>query len=199
MSDSREHILETAALLFMQKSYKEVTMKQIVDKTGLSKGAFYHHFSSKEQLFLEIVDKFFLTGMRMPYAEFSHESLWQFYHDLIANTELQFKGLLMKMGKDEMGAVNIFSMMFDSLRLFPDFRKKVMMVQEEEIKAWMTIIRLAKTKGEIKSKIGDREIAQIFVSITDGTGMRLIMEGKIDRIGKEMIAQWDEFYNLLKK
>jgi AcrR family transcriptional regulator len=46
MSDSRTHILETAANLFMQKSYKEVTMKEIVDKTGLSKGAFYLHFRS---------------------------------------------------------------------------------------------------------------------------------------------------------
>jgi AcrR family transcriptional regulator len=59
MSDSRTHILETAANLFMQKSYKEVTMKEIVDKTGLSKGAFYLHFRSKEQLFMEVTDYFF--------------------------------------------------------------------------------------------------------------------------------------------
>ena len=37
-------------------------MKEIVEKTGLSKGAFYHHFSSKEILFKEIVLMFFAMG-----------------------------------------------------------------------------------------------------------------------------------------
>ena len=52
---SKEHILITAFSLFLQKSFKEVTMKEIVKETGLSKGAFYHYFESKEQLFLELL------------------------------------------------------------------------------------------------------------------------------------------------
>jgi len=55
MNEAKEHILRTSLLLFLQKSYKEVTMREIVEKTALSKGAFYHYFSSKEQLFKEIV------------------------------------------------------------------------------------------------------------------------------------------------
>jgi AcrR family transcriptional regulator len=35
----------------MQKGYKEVTMKDIVDNAELSKGAFYHYFDSKEKVF----------------------------------------------------------------------------------------------------------------------------------------------------
>ena len=54
MNESKEHIITVASKLFLQKNFKEVTMKEIVDKTGLSKGAFYHYFESKEQLFLEV-------------------------------------------------------------------------------------------------------------------------------------------------
>jgi len=44
MNDTREHILKVAFNLFLLKSYKEVTMAELVEKTGMSKGAFYHYF-----------------------------------------------------------------------------------------------------------------------------------------------------------
>ncbi|OIP04989.1 MAG: hypothetical protein AUJ97_01965 [Bacteroidetes bacterium CG2_30_32_10] len=62
MNDAREHILKTSLLLFLQKSYKDVTMSEIVEKTGFSKGAFYHYFTSKEELFKEIASNFFSMG-----------------------------------------------------------------------------------------------------------------------------------------
>jgi TetR/AcrR family transcriptional repressor of nem operon len=40
MSGAKDHILLTSLKLFLQKSFKEVTMKEIVNKTGLSKGVF---------------------------------------------------------------------------------------------------------------------------------------------------------------
>ncbi len=53
MNQTKEFILKTAFSLFLQKNYKAVTLKEIVDKTGLSKGAFYHYYTSKEKLFLK--------------------------------------------------------------------------------------------------------------------------------------------------
>ncbi|MDR3129397.1 MAG: TetR/AcrR family transcriptional regulator [Tannerellaceae bacterium] len=51
MKEVKEHILKTALTLFLQKSFKEVIMNDIVEKTGMSKGAFYHYYSSKEKVF----------------------------------------------------------------------------------------------------------------------------------------------------
>ena len=59
MNDSKEHILLASLNLFLQKNFKEVTIKEIVEITGLSKGAFYHYFQSKEQLFEEVMEHFF--------------------------------------------------------------------------------------------------------------------------------------------
>ena len=72
MNDSKEHIITVASRLFLQKSYKEVTMKDIVDATGLSKGAFYYYFSSKEQLFFEVLDFFFTGVMSHDYNSYSY-------------------------------------------------------------------------------------------------------------------------------
>jgi hypothetical protein len=41
MKDTKEHILKTVFLLFLQKNYKAVTLKDIISVTGLSNVAFY--------------------------------------------------------------------------------------------------------------------------------------------------------------
>ena len=46
------HILETAALAFAQGGYAGTSLNTIVAASGLTKGAFYHHFDSKEALAL---------------------------------------------------------------------------------------------------------------------------------------------------
>lgn len=51
--DTRERILETALELIWQSSYSAVGVNEICKQSGVSKGAFYHHFESKAGLFCE--------------------------------------------------------------------------------------------------------------------------------------------------
>lgn len=55
---TKEDIREKAYRLFVQKGYKDVTMKDICRETGLSRGGLYRHYESTEQIFLEIIDGF---------------------------------------------------------------------------------------------------------------------------------------------
>ncbi len=55
---TRQIIREKAYQLFAQKGFKEVTMKDICELTGLSRGGLYRHYESTEQIFLEIVNAF---------------------------------------------------------------------------------------------------------------------------------------------
>ena len=56
--DTRTNILKTALLLFLEKGYKDVSYQDLVKKTGLSKGAIYHYFASKEDLLNAVFDMF---------------------------------------------------------------------------------------------------------------------------------------------
>ena len=53
---SKNQILEAALHVFVKKGYAETRMDDIVDSSGLSKGAIYHHYSSKKDLFLSLID-----------------------------------------------------------------------------------------------------------------------------------------------
>ncbi len=50
----RQAILQTAERLFFDRGYEEVSVQDILDEMGLSKGGFYHHFESKLMLLEEI-------------------------------------------------------------------------------------------------------------------------------------------------
>lgn len=59
---SREKILNAAGEVFAQKGYDTATMQDITEKSGLSKGAIYHHFKSKEEIMQALGDKMFFEN-----------------------------------------------------------------------------------------------------------------------------------------
>ena len=54
----RAELLDCAQRLFMEKGYERTTINDVIAATGLSKGAFYHHFRAKEDLLEAITRRF---------------------------------------------------------------------------------------------------------------------------------------------
>ena len=54
--DKKNQILDAAFSVFVEKGYSETTMDDIVCKSKMSKGAIYHYYNSKKDLFLSLID-----------------------------------------------------------------------------------------------------------------------------------------------
>ena len=52
--DGREALLDTARELFLTSGFVAVSMQQIAEAAGMTKGAPYYHFKNKEELFLTV-------------------------------------------------------------------------------------------------------------------------------------------------
>ncbi len=53
-------ILDVSQELFLEKGYDHTTIQDIIDRLGgLTKGAIYHHFKSKEEILLAVTDRLF--------------------------------------------------------------------------------------------------------------------------------------------
>jgi TetR/AcrR family transcriptional regulator, transcriptional repressor for nem operon len=200
MNDSKEHILKISFMLFLQKSFKEVTMKEIVEKTGLSKGAFYHYFQSKEQLFLEILNNFFAAIMNYNFSKLNDESLYQFYNDHCNKLNTQrFQFIENKDNNSEdFINLNFFALLFDAFKLFPEFRTQMEVYHQKELDVWMNTIKKARENGEIKSPLSDLQIAHIFIFTSDGLAMNLTMAGNTNTIQSDLKSIWDNFYLTIK-
>lgn len=54
---TRQLVLERTAQVFDQQGYAGATLSQLVESTGLTRGAFYFHFESKDDLAVSIAEK----------------------------------------------------------------------------------------------------------------------------------------------
>ena len=64
MNATKNFILEKSFGLFLQKGYNGVSIRNIQEETCLSKGAIYHHFQGKEEIFAKAMDLFFFPALR---------------------------------------------------------------------------------------------------------------------------------------
>src|SRR5215472_16477890 len=86
--EARTRILRAANQVFGEKGYRQATMDDIAKKLGVSKGALYLYFSSKEELFEAICRAEPAAFKEMLYSSFSEgktplESAGAFFDNML--------------------------------------------------------------------------------------------------------------------
>lgn len=197
--DSRDKIVQVAFNLFLQRGYKEVSLKDIVDNVGLTKGAFYHYFKGKEQLFREVIQLFVLEGGDRIYDGIQRDSLKKFMTTYLERITAFIDQVQREITPPEgkMG-LNYFSLTFDALKILPGFAEEIDKIHKKERATWVEVIANARKLGEIKTHLNDNQLAKMFIGINDGIGMHLILEGRVDEVTGEVFSVWNGIYNLIK-
>ena len=98
---TRSEILAAAVRVFSRKGYHAASLRDILQDLGITKGAFYHHWASKEDLALEILRKMkevvaekgegFIKNCSMARERIT--ALFALYKDLSVREEWQFMRL----------------------------------------------------------------------------------------------------------
>jgi TetR/AcrR family transcriptional regulator, transcriptional repressor for nem operon len=59
MSDktTRDHIVEAADRLFYEQGYEHTSFSDVADAVGISRGNFYHHFKSKDEMLDAVINQ----------------------------------------------------------------------------------------------------------------------------------------------
>jgi len=53
---TRTRIVDAAGELFAKRGYQDTSIEDVLDKSGISRGALYHHFRDKEELFVAVLE-----------------------------------------------------------------------------------------------------------------------------------------------
>jgi len=93
----KQMIISAAVELFAEKGIEATSVQQITEKCGISKGAFYLHFKSKEQLTVAILDYFMQNALlkidqSVISTESNDEKLYQYYYESLLYFQ-QYKSL----------------------------------------------------------------------------------------------------------
>ncbi len=87
---SREEIIKIAIGVFRTKGYHNTSMSDLAQACDLQKGSFYHYFSSKEQLMLEVL-QYVQTVLRI--------HVFVYAEDQTLEPKAKLEKILLKLGK----------------------------------------------------------------------------------------------------
>lgn len=160
---TKKRIIETVAPIFNKKGYHNTALSDITSATGLTKGAIYGNFESKERLaeacFHHNV-KFLQKGLQMTWA--AHPSsigkligLLNFYHqnfETVANN----------------GGCPLMNVAVEADDFYPFFKekaKKILLNWQSEI---ASVIMEGQSLGEIKPEIDAMNFANFYIASIEG-------------------------------
>jgi len=195
MNDSREFIINEAYKLFLSRSYEAVTINDISKAIGLTKGALYHHFLNKEDLFKAVIDKYLIiTGMGdikkdITLAEYIKESI-NHADRLVQNFFID---------DHQFVPVNYLSLLIDALRHYPGFADDNVHLFGKEIEKIKFVLDNAVRSGEIRKDIDTSVMALNFFSISLGIASNFFHKNSPSSAIDIFRLQIYEFYKVLKR
>lgn len=71
----KKELLKKCFNLFAQKGYGSLTIRQVAKEIGVSTGTLYHYFSSKEELFVQLIEEITEQDILLAINEIDHEGL----------------------------------------------------------------------------------------------------------------------------
>ena len=90
--NSKNQILKAALKIFVVNGYSNTKMDDVAEEAGFSKGAVYHHFSSKDDLFFSLIDYWEASFLPKFYSNnYSNVSLVKVLKELASEVASNFK------------------------------------------------------------------------------------------------------------
>lgn len=168
--DTRDLIIETAFIAFLEKGYDRVSLNQIVKNTGLTKGAFYHNFSSKSELIHEVMKKYFFVYM---------DQSMTLIDDLEDNLQDKLIKIYSRLSKIDLvfqaypeKKVNPDAFMFlfqECIGIDTELRKLAEEQQKRTVKIMAEAIIEATKKNEVAQEIDPFNLAELINAMIRGT------------------------------
>ena len=203
MTNTKEKILQAAFREFLQKGYREVTLENLVSELNLTKGAFYHYFSSKQSLFEEVVDNYvFSVGATL--RESGYDQSLTFVDNLMkvvdrALEEYEAVRRHFNVGPAGLVDMNYYGLMIDAAKHYPGFLNKVAECHKKpEIDLYIRFINHARDREEIRMSVDPMMLALTIQALLDGVGINLFFVSGGGDVRKHIRNSLRFIYELVK-
>jgi AcrR family transcriptional regulator len=198
MSNTKEHILFTALKLILTKGYGNVTMSELVNASGLSKGAFYHYFTSKDQIYHNTLDKYFFSYLNT--FELTYNPEWSFKENLFntLNQFLQFAKEIEFLIGPENNMISYYQTMLDASIRSEKVKDKMIKFYEFYVQRIDEWIKIAQNNNEIHISLNSQVLSKHICGLMEGTMIIYSYQSKEKDIEKYFNEIFYQFFELIK-
>lgn len=172
---TKQNIVDEAFHLFAQQGYEATSIDQIMKRLGRTKGTFYAHFRSKEELFVEIMNQRMRSQHRMIEKEWHEyedkENGWRFVEEMIQK--------LIKYAQAE-DWISMFFEFVAHVEKNPDVRAHMLQMYEEWRSFLSRFFAMFQEKGLLKKEIDPTLLATSLIAVFDGFNLQYHVNQKID-------------------
>ena len=194
--DTRELIIQNSFILFLKKGIKEVSINEIIKSCDLSKGAFYHHFESKEQVYMEVLNRFFFSYFKKQNVFYSKDiSLTKKLERFEKSFLDPYEEIANLLQSDQL--TTYFRFLFQAASNYEVLRKRVNIHFYRKGYYLYQILETAKEVDEIRSDIDSETAARQILTMLIG---ETILDGiyTIDALKENIHTVIFNYYSLLK-
>lgn len=194
-SETRNYIIDKSYCLFLCRSYEAVSISDISKAIGFTKGALYHHFTSKEDLFKAVIDKH--LDLRVKAVDDANITVRDYIEKVVEHSKSVVNHMLH--GELNTSPLNYFALYIDAFRHYPKFIKTKGDFIQNEIGKLEKIIERAIEKKEIRDDIDVRTAATNIFSLSMGMVVDLVHTNSTEYAISTLRNQLLEYYKLLKR
>jgi TetR/AcrR family transcriptional repressor of nem operon len=180
---AKNRIIETATRVFSEKGYHETTMEDVAEAMGVSKGAIYLYFGSKEDLFREICKESPTILQETLQSSFTGGD------DLLTSSKVFFE----KMIKHSIGESGLIFETLAEASHNNTIRKILEEGYDKTSNVLVSFLEKLRKKGRIKRGIDTRSLARTLIAVYDGLLASLLMGNSRERT----MESWEESIKFL--
>lgn len=200
MNPSKKKIIENSFCLFLSKSYESVTLREIQETTGTSRGAIYHHFNSKEEIYEETINQYLIPAFSS-YSITDEEDKKNMINTIYASIKYRqsHTNILKEVTNSKITDYDFFKFIYQAAEHSKNFSEQANLIVEKDFRSWRNCVQNAMRTGEIRSDIDIDFTAQYFLTAPLGLGNLSAFKKYIHTDINDTRTLYLKFYNLLIK
>lgn len=170
--NTEELILKKTFGLLLLKGFDATSITDIQVATGLSRGLLYHYFKNKEELFIQVTEKFFIQIFDFDIRKAKDYSVTEFVEfmcDRFRYISKVISGIVEETGRvKEVSMLNYHFLFYQVMQRDAIFRNNYRVTTEKERTGWEYALKNSIDRNEIRVDIDVNISANQLFTLTDG-------------------------------
>ena len=173
---NKEHLYKSAFKLFLLKRFHGVSLSDIEEESGMTRGAVFYYADNKERLYHNIIEEFVFNkqNTELKYRDYKYDSVKEYIYTYISGIRQTMQNIAAIIG-DHITIAKIsccyISFILEACDLFPDVKDWYKSNINKDVNMWGLVLYKGIESGEINENIDVLNCAKQFVFMYYGQAL----------------------------